>query len=67
MHCHIAFHASSGMAMQILENKHRIDYDSSGDRKEMEKNCEEWRNWRKVDMNLWDPERPDLFQDDSGV
>lgn len=67
LHCHIAFHASSGMALQILENTHRINYDITGDRQYIEENCKKWTEWRNDPMNLWDKDNPDRFQDDSGV
>jgi hypothetical protein len=67
IHCHIAFHASSGLAMQIIENKHRIPDVMKNDTTKMQKACENWRAWHNNTMNLWDFHHPKHFQDDSGV
>ena len=44
LHCHIAWHASSGLAFQVVENKHRIkvkdEYSS-----EMDGTCDKWDAW----------------------
>jgi len=66
-HCHIAFHASSGLAMQILENKHLIPKTLDPDLPAIKKRCENWNNWFNDDKNHWDSHNPNEFQDDSGV
>jgi len=63
IHCHIAWHASSGLAMQILEN---VDDIQLQDKAGLEKTCKNWDTWfdngRGRDCNKWHP-----FQDDSGI
>jgi hypothetical protein len=66
-HCHIAFHASSGLAMQIIENKHKIPGIMANDTTEIVQACEKWRTWHRNPMNHWDFQHPSHFQDDSGV
>ncbi|KAK3379063.1 multicopper oxidase-domain-containing protein [Lasiosphaeria ovina] len=66
-HCHIAFHASSGLAMQIVENKHLIPGIVGKDKELLEEGCSTWDRWFSNDMNLWDWNHRDHFQDDSGV
>ncbi|KAG8664094.1 uncharacterized protein FPOAC1_014063, partial [Fusarium poae] len=64
-HCHIAWHASSGLAIQILEQQERLKWMMNNDRmKEVERVCERWNDWFGNKSNLWNAE---LFQDDSGV
>jgi hypothetical protein len=63
MHCHIAWHASSGLAMQILENTDRMVIH---DRAALEETCQQWDKWyagdRVKQCSAWHP-----FQDDSGI
>jgi hypothetical protein len=67
MHCHIAWHASSGLAMQILENTDRIVLQ---DKPELERICKNWDEWYAQDRlknptcQAWDQ---DFFQEDSGI
>lgn len=67
MHCHIAFHASSGLAMQIIENAHLIDATFNGEKEELERVCRRWDTWFSNANNHWDSHNPDHFQDDSGI
>ncbi|KAK4239002.1 putative laccase precursor [Achaetomium macrosporum] len=67
IHCHIAFHASSGLAMQIIENKDLIPQVMEKDRPDIENACKNWREWHGNPMNHWDYQHPKHFQDDSGV
>lgn len=67
MHCHIAFHASSGLAMQIIENKDLIPDIIDEDRDQIEESCRKWRTWHDNPVNHWDFHHPNHFQDDSGV
>jgi FtsP/CotA-like multicopper oxidase with cupredoxin domain len=60
MHCHIAWHASSGLALQILENKDKIKL-SGKTRKALQKTCRMWDEWVKDRVD----EGP--LQDDSGI
>ncbi|KAL2022363.1 hypothetical protein VTK56DRAFT_5430 [Thermocarpiscus australiensis] len=66
-HCHIAFHASSGLAMQIVENKHMIPDVLKNEAGAIEESCKRWREWHGNPMNHWDWHHPKHFQDDSGV
>ncbi|EMC95423.1 hypothetical protein BAUCODRAFT_149398 [Baudoinia panamericana UAMH 10762] len=61
MHCHIAWHASSGLAAQILENPKRITIDKPV-LAEMQETCRTWTDWWEAhggSKNGW--------QDDSGI
>ncbi|KAF2762432.1 hypothetical protein EJ05DRAFT_459204 [Pseudovirgaria hyperparasitica] len=66
-HCHIAFHASSGLAIQIIENRHKIHETFAKDEADIRERCENWDEWFSNPMNLWDYQHPKHFQDDSGV
>lgn len=63
MHCHIAWHASAGLALQILERESSIKI-SDDHMKETKRVCANWDVWRGNNSNLWNPEE---FQDDSGI
>lgn len=65
MHCHIALHASSGLAMQIIENKDLIE--GFANTTQNQETCKKWNEWYDEPMNLWDWHKPSHFQDDSGV
>jgi hypothetical protein len=58
MHCHIAWHASEGLAAQILENPNSININDTT-LKQMEQNCALWNDWLK--------DAPVHLQDDSGI
>lgn len=60
MHCHIAWHASGGLALQILENKDNITIDDST-KDEMNYQCNKWDGWYNKQPNRHE------FQDDSGI
>ncbi|RYP70902.1 hypothetical protein DL771_005152 [Monosporascus sp. 5C6A] len=59
LHCHIAWHASSGLALQILVRPYDIP-DFLGDLTETERICD---NWAETPLAISMPE----IQDDSGV
>lgn len=63
MHCHIAWHASAGLALQIRERepdiKLRPDFIREKDRV-----CKNWNKWYNNRTNWYDPHE---FQEDSGV
>lgn len=61
MHCHIAWHASSGLALQILERDGKI---AVSNRSEIRRLCKNWRIWMADDDNWWNANN---FQDDSGI
>ncbi|TVY80724.1 Laccase [Lachnellula suecica] len=63
MHCHIAWHASSGLALQILERESEIKYTIQG-KNETERICKNWNTWYDNKANHWSPVE---FQDDSGI
>ena len=73
MHCHIAFHASMGLATQIIENKAQIpDALGLGWDEELIPMCKAWDKWTPT--NPSDPcmtMPPDLgkdpLQEDSGI
>jgi hypothetical protein len=62
MHCHIARHASEGLALQIMERQSDADKlfpAKSPNMVEANRVCEEWRAWQN--------NKKDFFQDDSGI
>ena len=66
LHCHIAWHASSGLALQILEREKDIGATLSPARKdETERVCHKWNEWYNDTNNYFDPKQP--LQDDSGI
>ena len=70
MHCHIAFHASGGLAMQILERqKDIVGSHQLGWKDQVDRGCAEWDKFYDNPENLWDKEdfQHKFFQDDSGI
>jgi FtsP/CotA-like multicopper oxidase with cupredoxin domain len=63
MHCHIAWHASSGLALQIRENESQIKMSRAAVR-EKDRVCKNWRKWYGNKNNWWNPHE---FQEDSGI
>ena len=63
MHCHIAWHASSGLALQILERQPEI-LSTIGPLDETERVCVTWDPWFNNTGNWWNATE---FQDDSGI
>jgi hypothetical protein len=63
MHCHIAWHASSGLAVQIRENTDHIKLHNPA---VLEETCQKWDQWfqgrNKTQCAAYVP-----FQDDSGI
>jgi len=70
MHCHIARHASEGLALQILERRRDADIiwprNSSPAVRRAEAVCADWRAWQ-ADCRNWEGGCGSLFQDDSGI
>lgn len=62
-HCHIAWHASSGLGYQIIEREKDIRI-SAASKKERARICKNWDKWYGNKDNWWDPHE---FQEDSGV
>lgn len=58
VHCHIAWHASMGLALEILESADSISV-SSTERKTFDDTCKSWSNW-------WNKPAP-WPKEDSGV
>ncbi|KAI5778350.1 multicopper oxidase-domain-containing protein [Geopyxis carbonaria] len=65
MHCHIAFHASSGLALQLLENVERMKINPDSQRM-MADTCASWDHWMKNNRNESCSGGTE-FQDDSGI
>lgn len=63
MHCHIAWHASAGLALQILERESSINITAEHN-KETKRVCANWDVWVGNVSNHWSPVE---FQDDSGI
>lgn len=57
MHCHIAWHASSGLALQLVVRPREIP-DYNGDLLPVQLGCESWRRWDNRDP---------IVQTDSGI
>ncbi|KAI4183414.1 MAG: hypothetical protein LQ348_004687 [Seirophora lacunosa] len=67
LHCHIAWHASSGLAMQILERQEAAAQILTPQRLEVVKDgCRKWNEWFRDPDNLWS-KNVTIFQDDSGI
>jgi len=69
LHCHIAWHASSGLALQILERQEAADSIFTPDKLgRVNQGCRKWRDWFSEEKNFWNPEGGvGAFQDDSGI
>jgi hypothetical protein len=66
LHCHIAWHASSGLALQILERQSALEKIMTEEKlRETRRVCGNWNTWFANKSNHWHPEGP--FQDDSGI
>ncbi|KAF4964074.1 hypothetical protein FSARC_7976 [Fusarium sarcochroum] len=62
MHCHIARHASEGLAMQILERQsdaNALFPSTSSNMIEADKVCQDWKAWQHS--------QEDFFEGDSGI
>ncbi|KAF4445755.1 hypothetical protein F53441_10504 [Fusarium austroafricanum] len=62
MHCHIARHASEGLALQILERQSDANMlfpAGSPGMVEAERVCKDWKKWHH--------DHPELFEGDSGI
>lgn len=65
-HCHIAWHASSGLALQIMEREEDLKKLMTEERlRETTRVCKNWGDWYSDPSNHWNASGP--FQDDSGV
>ncbi|EAW17296.1 multicopper oxidase [Aspergillus fischeri NRRL 181] len=69
VHCHIAWHASAGLAFQILESKEEFkeyQWDTQHWQKEQfNRTCQRWKQWYSNPKHFYEPNG--RFQDDSGV
>lgn len=64
MHCHIAFHASNGLALQILErlpDAQKIYAVSKPSIQEVQRTCKQWLPWWNKEVGRGQ------IQDDSGI
>ncbi|KAG8532519.1 uncharacterized protein KY384_002396 [Bacidia gigantensis] len=66
LHCHIAWHASSGLAFQILENMDKMKIPAAS-QLAMNETCKQWDKWVGEKKNLWNTTAEIEFQDDSGI
>lgn len=66
LHCHIAWHASSGLALQILERQDEVVINPENF-KETERVCRNWKRWFADTGNFWKPGDLEAFQEDSGI
>jgi len=83
MHCHIAQHASFGLALQIMERQSAAlhNANSTGAIKQVQQTCNKWNKWWGDCNNWWWDETPgsnqtrgqwcdyglDAFSPDSGI
>lgn len=72
IHCHIAWHASSGLAMQILERGEAARDQlmlTPGRMNETDRVCQKWHEWFGNSANYWPKSNAtsSSFQDDSGI
>lgn len=77
LHCHIAFHITEGLGMQIMERQsdaNEIWPKGSSTQKEAERVCQNWETWYGDRGNWAEPpascsytNKEFCFQDDSGV
>ena len=80
VHCHIAFHISEGLGMQIMERQgaanHLWPHEGRGSEeiKEAQRVCKNWdswygnrKNWAVKPENCTETDQKMCFQDDSGV
>ncbi|KAF4335748.1 laccase 2 [Fusarium beomiforme] len=66
-HCHIAWHASSGLALQIMEREEDLRKTMTLEKlQQVNDGCKKWNEWFADTENLWS-QNATLFQDDSGV
>lgn len=63
LHCHIAFHASSGLALQIMERQSEIA-GSIGSLDPQRQGCSKWDQWEAENPTIWDSA---TMQEDSGI
>jgi len=69
MHCHIALHASSGLAAQIVENKSKMKLPLGWD-EPFEAMCKQWDNWtpdNSSDPCMLQKPNEEPLQTDSGI
>ena len=64
LHCHIAWHASSGLGINIRENEHMIELPQEAI-DEKDRVCKNWRTWFADAEEHWYNKHE--FQEDSGV
>ncbi|KAF4456524.1 hypothetical protein F53441_1356 [Fusarium austroafricanum] len=64
-HCHIAWHASNGLALQIMEREEEYKKLMTPERLEqVNDGCKKWKEWYTVPENHGNPKG--VFQDDAG-
>lgn len=70
-HCHIAWHASSGLAIQVLERAADAQALLAANQTrmgEINATCAKWNEWFSNPKNFYHSELGEMgFQDDSGV
>ncbi|KAF2201861.1 hypothetical protein GQ43DRAFT_431250 [Delitschia confertaspora ATCC 74209] len=64
LHCHIAWHASSGLAMQVLENVNKVKL---VDPEQLADTCAKWDDWMHNKRPTTQCKTYIPFQDDSGI
>jgi Multicopper oxidase len=65
-HCHIPWHASNGLALQIMERQKDVAALMTPERlAKTRQTCKQWDEWLAKPKNLWNASAP--FQDDTGI
>lgn len=63
LHCHIAWHAGSGLALNIMERQSEIK-GAIGDLGAVQEGCRNWDSWLASHKDVFDPAKD---QEDSGI
>ncbi|KAF2742401.1 multicopper oxidase [Sporormia fimetaria CBS 119925] len=65
LHCHISWHAGSGLALQVLERQSEIEERlGAGTFDKMKKQCDSWNSWLEKNPHKFNPV---IDQEDSGI
>jgi hypothetical protein len=66
LHCHIPWHASNGLALQVLESQSQFQQMMTPERLNGTlENCANWAEWYSNKTNWYEPDG--VFQEDSGI
>ncbi|KAF2006452.1 multicopper oxidase [Amniculicola lignicola CBS 123094] len=67
LHCHIAWHAGSGLALQVMERQSEIETSlGTGALDPIREGCKKWDAWTQL-PGKFNPKDPEHGQEDSGI